>query len=1055
MECFDGFPVLSIRERLKSLPRGLRLMRRSLFSICFVISFVSVHVGNAEPPRKMQQPIRFQRDIQPLFRRHCYRCHGQTKAEGGFRLSRRAEALGKGDSGELLIVPKHPEKSLLLARLTDGSNGDVMPLDSESLSQSDITTIKRWIESGASWPDESAEDRHWAYQRPTRPALPQVQAKSWPQNRVDYFVLSRLEREGLTPSPAADRARLLRRVSLALVGLPPTIPEMDAFVNDRSPHAYEKVVDRLLNSKQYGERWAQHWLDLARYADSNGFQADQLRDSWAYRDWVIDAFNKDQPFDQFTIEQLAGDLLPGATIEQKIATGFHRTPTCNVEAGVHPEANRVNQVVDRVNTTGTVFLGTTLECCQCHDHKYDPFTQKDYYQIFAYFNNTPLEVKQNSGVQFNFVGPTMPLPLSPELAARRDKLQMELATLEEQLTRVREKQLGQFEEWKKRVQKAIVEHPVEWTVHPIRHFSSNGGEDFETLEDGSVLIGGSVPSTTFYKMKIEGPLEDVIGFKVEALTHEDLPGKGPGRGDAERTNFILSEFQVQITKAKGKSQKVELSSPKADFSQANWDVSKAIDGNRKTGWAIAPQFHKPHWATFRTDAPIQLAAGESLELSLDQNFGRGRTIGRVRISLLRGDELAADLPQEIIALIKKTKLNKKEQSRLESYYAESNPQVKKLTGQMKKVKQQLESVQPDETLVMVEMANPRETHLFNRGNYLDPGAKVEPGTPASLHPFNPKLPRNRLGFAHWLVDPANPLFARVTVNRWWAELFGQGIVSTEEDFGTQAEFPTHPQMLNWLAVEFIESGWSMKHIHKQMVMSATFQQSAKLTPERSERDPNNRLLARGPRFRLSAETIRDNALAIAGLLSTKMHGPPIMPYQPDGIWRAVGRNQPKWKTAIDENRFRRGVYIVWKRGAPYPSFVNFDAPDRAACTVQRPRTNTPLQALTLLNDPAYTEMATALAQRILTEPKDPSLESRLTYGFRLSVSRKPNAKELAILKKLYLAEKAKIKVNPKLIEARLANLLPRLREKEVNPDELATWFAIANVLLNLDETMTI
>ncbi|MCA9072368.1 MAG: DUF1553 domain-containing protein, partial [Planctomycetaceae bacterium] len=459
--------------------------------------------------------------------------------------------------------------------------------------------------------------------------------------------------------------------------------------------------------------------------------------------------------------------------------------------------------IDRVNTTGLVWLGTSLECCQCHDHKYDPFTRKDYYQIFAYFNNTPLEVQQDSGVQFDFVGPSMPLPLSPELAIQRDKLQSELAALETQLANIREKQLNHFEEWKKRVQKAIAEHPVEWKVHPIRDFSSTGGEDFEILEDGSVLIGGSVPSTTFYKIKIEGPLEDVIGFKLETLTHDSLPGKGPGRGDAERTNFILSEFNAHIIKVNGKSQNVELTLPKADFSQANWDVSQAIDGDRKTGWAISPQFHKPHWATFRTEAPLQLAANESLELSLDQNFGRGRTIGRLRVSLLRGDELAADLPQDVIALLKKSKLNKKEQSRLESYYAESNPEIGKLETQLKKVKQQLERVQPDETLVMVEMPKPRETHMFNRGNYLDPGAKVEPGTPASMHPLNSKFPQNRLGLARWLVDPANPLLARVTVNRWWAELFGQGIVSTEEDFGTQAEFPTHPQLLDWLAVEFM------------------------------------------------------------------------------------------------------------------------------------------------------------------------------------------------------------------------------------------------------------
>ncbi len=840
-----------------------------------------------------------------------------------------------------------------------------------------------------------------------------------------------------------------------MTGLPPTLEEVEAFLKDASPTAYEKLVDRLLASDRYGERWAQQWLDLARYADSNGFQADQLRDSWAYRDWVIDAFNKDQPFDQFTIEQLAGDLLPNATLAQKIATGFHRTPTCNVEAGVQPEANRVNQVFDRVNTTGTVFLGTTIECCQCHDHKYDPFTQKDYYKLFAYFNNTPLEVKQDSGVQFDFVGPSMPLPLAPEMETRRQKLKRELAALEKERTAVRERESARFAEWEKRIEAAIKKHPAEWKPQAIQQASTTGGEEFQILEDGSLLLGGSVPSTTLYKLQLAGPLKNVIGFKLETLADDSLPGKGPGHGDAERANFILSELTIHLKKPQGEPREISLTAAKADFSQAKWDVAKAIDGNRKTGWAISPQFHQSHWATFRTEAPVQVEAGETLELCLDQNYGRGRVIGRVRVSLLMGDELTADVPEEIVALLKKHKRKPKEQAKLEAYFAESNAELKKLSGQTDRLEKELAGLKPDETLVMVEMDQPRETFLLNRGNYLDPAKQVQPGTPGSLHPLDPELPSDRLGLARWLVDPANPLLARVTVNRWWAEIFGQGIVSTEEDFGTQAEYPTHPLLLDWLAVEFVQAGWSMKHVHKLMVMSAAFRQSSKLTPELAQRDPGNRLLARGPRFRLPAESVRDNALAIAGLLSTKMHGPPIMPYQPDGIWRAVGRNQPIWKTATDENRFRRGVYVVWKRGAPYPSFVNFDAPDRAACTVQRPRTNTPLQALTLLNDPAYAEMAFALAQRMLTEPAETTLEARLTYGFRLCVSREPNPKEFAILEKLYQSEKSKLQADPKIAAARLKNLLPRLRAKNVDQMEAAAWFAIANVLLNLDETMSL
>ncbi len=564
-----------------------------------------------------------------------------------------------------------------------------------------------------------------------------------------------------------------------------------------------------------------------------------------------------------------------------------------------------------------------------------------------------------------------------------------------------------------------------------------------------------MPNKSTYTVRLEGPLKDITGIKLEALTDDSLPGKGPGRGAAARPNFILSKFTVHRKTAAGKMSRVELFDAKADYSQARYPVANAIDGNDKTGWAIGQEFQKDHWASFRSKSPIELAAGESLELSLVQNYGQGRTIGRLRLSLLTGDSQAAELPADIVTILKSPKRRPKQQEKLEAYFAESNPELKKHLDHVNQLKQQLNRLKAEETLVMVEMDEPRETHLFERGNYLDPAEQVQPQTPAALHPFDPEFPPNRLGLARWLVDPANPLMARVTVNRFWAELFGQGIVSTEEDFGTQSEYPTHPELLDWLAVEFVESGWSMKHIHKQMIMSATFQQSASLTPKLNRRDPQNRLLARGPRFRLSAESLRDNALAISGLLSTKMHGPPIMPFQPDGIWRAVGRNQPIWKAATDDDRFRRGVYVVWKRGAPYPSFVNFDAPDRAACTVQRPRTNTPLQALTLLNDPAYAEMAFALAQRMMTEPEDGSIDTRLKHGFRLCLSREPNAKELEILTKLYESEEQKLKADPKMAEERLKNLLPQLQIKDVNRIEVASWFAIANVLLNLDETMSL
>ncbi|MEE2947929.1 MAG: DUF1549 and DUF1553 domain-containing protein [Verrucomicrobiota bacterium] len=653
-----------------------------------------------------------------------------------------------------------------------------------------------------------ASEAHWAYQVPVRPKLPRLPKPHSVVNPVDQFILHHLAKRGIASSTLAKPERQARRVFLDLIGRPPQPSEAATFLVNPSQREYERMVDRLLASPQYGEKWARRWLDLARYADSNGFQADQLRDSWAYRDWVIDAFNNGMPFDRFTIEQLAGDLLPGATLSQRIATGFHRTPTCNVEAGVHPESNRVNQVVDRVNTTSTVFLGTTLECTQCHDHKHDPFTMNDYYRMFAFFNNTPLEVKQQGkGVTWNFYGPALTLPLTPEQQYNRVRLQEQIDDCEQ------EKEAAQFRE-------------------------------------------------------------------------------------------------------------------------------------------------------------------------------------------------------------------------------------------------RLKAIQPHTTLVMEERSHPRDTRLLLRGNYLTPGDAVAAGTPKVLHPFDSVLPPNRLGLARWLVDPANPLMARVTVNRWWAVFMGRGIVPTQEDFGTEGEPPTHRALLDWLAVEFVESGWSMKQMHRLIVTSRAYRQSSRVTASHLEVDSKNRHFSRAPRVRLSAEMIRDAALAASGLLSHRMHGPPVYPPQPDGIWRHVGRNAPRFVAATGENRFRRGVYVVWRRGAPYASFVNFDAPDRGACVVERPRTNTPLQALTLLNDAAYVEMALALAARLITEPGLVGDEERIDFAFRVVLSRLPEPAEVANLKQLLAKRGDELAANPKAVQQLIDGVKGWRVPPGVQSADLAKWFAVANVLLNLDEAIT-
>ena len=995
--------------------------------------------------------VSFQQDVQPILRRHCDRCHGAKNQEAGLQLSRRDAAL---DPEMGIIVPGSADESLLLTRLTDEEAGDLMPLDGQPLSAKEIDVIRNWIDAGATWPEELAEPSHWAYQTLDQTRPPAASDSTATPHPIDAFVLQRLASEDLEPSPPADQARLLRRVSLALTGLPPTSQQLDHFLADPAPDAYEKVVDRLLQSQRFGERWAIPWLDLARYADSNGFQADQIRDNWAFRDWVIRALNADMPFDQFVIEQLAGDLLPDATVDQRIATGFHRMTTCNVEAGVDPEANRVNQVIDRVNTTATVFMGTTLECAQCHDHKYDPFSQEDYYRLFAYFNNTPLEVKNTSGVTFDFDGPKMELPLLGSAAESRARLQLQLRELESQRRTLADSGDAAFNAWRTRVRSAI-DAGGGWRHSRPESFQTSGGESFEIADDGAVLLSGDIPDKAEYKFTFDVENAFVSAIRIDALTDDAIPGGGPGRGDPARSNVILNEVIVEGLAAQA-ARRIQLVDPVADFSQSGWDVAGAIDGDLKTGWAFSPQFGKPHWARFTFAEPLQPADGvQRLGVTLVQNFGRGRVYGKPRVALHFGDPVLAGLDQQVIELAMKETLSDDEQLTLRSAFDSHDPRLAMIERQIVAARKELEQVQPDTTLVMVEMESPRETFVMLRGDYESLGQRVQPGVPAILPRDDSIEPTgDRLELARWLTSPANPLLSRVTVNRWWAELFGAGIVSTPEDFGTQAEEPSHPELLDWLASELIESGWSMKHVLKQIVMSSTFRQSARATPESLAIDPQNRLLSRGPRFRLPAELVRDNALAISGLLSDQMSGPPIMPYQPDNLWRSVGRNQPKWKTAEDDDRFRRGVYVVFKRAAPYPSFVNFDSPDRGACTVQRPRTNTPLQALTLLNDPAYAEMALAFADRVLGETAGRADHDRVRHAFQVAVARVPSPAEIELLLDLLRRERERVSLDDAVVQRRTTVLFGGWRPRTENRIELAAWFSVANALLNLDETMS-
>ena len=974
--------------------------------------------------------IDFLRDIQPIIARHCAKCHIE-KREGGLRLASRRDAFVAADSGEVFIKPGDSGGSELFQRIT-ADDDTRMPPEGERLSAAEVALMKRWIDEGARWPDDAVAPRHWSYVKPVRSPLPVVSHPDWPQTFVDSWILARLDREKLLSSPEAPRTALLRRLSLDLRGLPPSLDEAEAFLADDSPDAFERQADRYFASPAFGERWARHWLDLARYADSNGFQRDGFRDLWAFRDWVVRALNADLPFDQFTIEQIAGDLLPDATLDQKIATGFHRCTTVNVEAGTDQEENRVNQVIDRVNTTGAVWLGTTLECAQCHNHKYDPITQQEYYRLFAFFNNTAIETAfrgKNATAAIDFTGPMLEMP-SEQVGQERQRLQKQVAEIDALLAAAKAKLPPPTPEWEAELLTSA-EKSGQWHVLAPAAFESAGKATGTILGDHSILVSGPVPDKDTYTVTLKTALPEITGLKLETLTDASLPGGGPGRGDDQRPNFVLHKFSVAVEINGEPGPAVKFKSAAADFSQQGYAVAGAIDDDPKTAWAIGQQFGKPHEATFLLAEPIRGGEGAELVVKLEQNFGAGRTIGRLRLSALTGDSEAA-VPPDVVAILKTaaSERSAEQQKRLADYRLSLDPEVQKLRSERETAAKALADLTAPQTLVMQEMPTPRTTNIFRRGDFLHPLAEVKPQTPNFLHAAV-EGPPDRLTLARWLTSAENPLVARVTVNRWWAELFGRGIVSTPEDFGIQGELPTHPELLDALALELTDRAWSMKTILRRIVTSATYRQSSKVTPELLARDDQNRLYARSPRLRLDAETVRDNAMAIAGLLSLKLGGPPVKPPQPEGVWTVTGLVDNTYKVSPGEDAYRRGIYVVWRRSAPYPSFMNFDASIRAACVVRRSRSNTPLAALTLLNDPVYVEAAAALARRIVAEAPSITDGSRIRHGFLLAVCREPTATEFSAV----------------------AKLLSKARERH-GPNEQAVWQELATVLLNLDETIT-
>jgi len=837
----------------------------------------------------------FQSAIRPLLEKQCFECHGEKKQKGGLRLDRKADILRGGDSNHAPFVAGKSGESEMFKRITSDDPDEQMPPAGkgadrrERLTAEQVARLKAWIDGGAAIPDDGSmnQAKHWAYVKPVARPLPEVPAAAWARNGIDRWVLARLAKEGLKPSAEAERAGLLRRVALDLTGLPPTLEEVEAFLADGAPGAYEKAVDRLLAAPAYGERWAQPWLDLARYADTNGYEADHRRSMWPWRDWVIDALNRDLPFDQFTIEQIAGDLLPGATEAQKVATGFHCNTMTNTEGGIDNEEFRYEAVVDRVNTTFAVWMGTTMACAQCHNHKYDPFLTKEYYQAMAFLNST---------ADVNNLKPTV-------------------------------------------------------RVVPANQREKN----------------------------------------------------------------------AQLQAARSEAEKVAanpLTAPQFIAALAEWE--------KRTAAELA-------------EAP---AAAADVPAPADAKPKAGPT-------------LPADV-REIFA-VAAAERDERQRTRLREHYRSISPEVKQLAAaaaNAKKAVDDFEKALPT-TAVLAELAKPRVTKRHIRGAYLSTAEEVQPATPATLHALPANAPANRLGLARWLVDRENPLTARVIVNRHWEQFFGKGIVETVEEFGKQGEPATHPELLDWLAVQFMDGAgggkpWSTKALHKLIVMSATYRQSSRVAPAARERDPDNRLLARGPRMRLEAEMIRDQALAVSGLLARKIGGPSVMPPQPDGLWQIVYSGDA-WKTSGGEDKYRRGLYTFWRRSMPHPLMTTFDAPSREFCVLRRNRSNTPLQALNTLNDRAFIEAAQALARKIAATPGD--TRARLAFAFRTCLARLPTEAEVARLEKLYASESAHYRTRSSDAEHMAASELGK-PPGDADLAELAAWTVVANVLLNLDELIS-
>ncbi|MCI0540341.1 MAG: PSD1 and planctomycete cytochrome C domain-containing protein, partial [Verrucomicrobiales bacterium] len=1099
--------------------------------------------------------VDFNREIRPILSDNCFACHGPDEGarKAKLRLDHREGALKGGKSGDPAIIPGKPDESELIKRIMTSDEDDLMPppKSKKKLTATQMDLLKRWVAEGAAWPS------HWAFEKPQRAPLPETALKNWAKNEIDRFVLARLEKEGLKPSPQADKPTLIRRASLDLTGLPPTVEEVDAFLNDSSATAYEKLVDRLLDSSRYGEHMAKSWLDAVRYADSHGYHIDSQRDIWPYREWVIKALNQNIPFDEFTAQQLAGDLLPNATTDQKIASGYVRCNMSTGEGGAIEAEYQSKYAFDRTETTGTIWLGLTLVCSRCHTHKYDPILQREYYGLYAFFNNLNEPVMDGNKPNPD---PFLPLPTA-EQKARQAELKGLITDTQTKIDRpvaeLDDAQRLWQTDWHQKLKAG-------WALLAVKEAkaTSTSGTAFKTLEGGSILAEPGKSSQEIYEIATKLDPGKLGALRLEAIPHKSLPAQGSGRAQDGRFRLMEIEAEIMSAKAEGKPMKLRFAHATADSAEASHEAAKAIDGNSDTGWSISTNaITEMHNAIFVLGEAVSVAAEAELRIRLrfegaDANRALGhfrftaaqdaqlvnwlippkpdpwRVIGpfkteglqaglsetyepekeidlkksypgvreevrwnvrgdledgkrhllvhdlhgvhgayyfyrtikveedrkaqlslraddlfkiwlngqlvlersnpakptdsadKVNVNLQRGENkilvkvvnhqgaayFAFDkdlgrsetLAPEIAPVLAATEkpVNNDASKVRNSYRREHSDEFKQLFAERDRLQSEQSSLERTipTTIVAKEMEKPRETFMLMRGEYDKVSEKVTPGVPSILPPLPPDAPLNRLTLAKWLTSAEHPLTARVTVNRHWQQYFGVGLVKTAEDFGIQGERPSHPDLLDWLATEFIGTGWDVKRLQRLIVTSATYRQSSKLTPELRGRDPENRLLARGPRFRVDGEVLRDMALYVGGMMVEKQGGRSVKPFEPPGLWEAVSfNNSQKYVPDTGEGQYRRSLYTYWKRQSPPPNMLIFDAPTREYCVVRRPRTNTPLQALTLLNDPQFVEASRAFAQRILLEGGD-SIDSRIAYGFRLATARAPAAEEIYVLR---------------------------------------------------------